>query len=134
DLPVKNWMLLSEKERRPSLFANPEGEAAQAFFALPDDPAERVDTLAQTIWAQACTGKLVWPVPDRGLKKRAHRIAARTLIGGGRADRCGEPAYAREFAKRIAGARTTLIDQAGHLPHLEQPDAVAQAVQGFLGG
>ena len=134
DLPVKNWMLLSEKERRPSLFANPEGEAAQAFFALPDDPAERVDTLAQTIWAQACTGKLVWPVPDRGLKKRAHRIAAPTLIVWGKADRIVDPAYAQEFAKRIAGARITLIDQAGHLPHLEQPDAVAQAVQGFLGG
>ena len=29
DLPVKNWMLLSESERRPSLFADPQGEAAR---------------------------------------------------------------------------------------------------------
>ena len=133
DLPVKNWMVLSDKERRPSLFADPDGEAAQRFFAVPDDPAERVDVLAQFIWAQACTGKLVWPVPDRGLRHRAHRIAAPTLIVWGKADRIIAPAYAQEFAERIAGARVALIDDAGHLAQLEQPDAVAKAVFGFLG-
>jgi pimeloyl-ACP methyl ester carboxylesterase len=134
DLPVKNWMLLSDRERRPSLFADPEGEAAQRFFAVPDDPAERVDVLAQFIWAQACTGKFVWPVPDRGLQHRAHRIAAPTLIVWGAADRIIAPAYAHEFAKRIAGARVALIDKAGHLPQLEQPDAVTKALCGFLRG
>ena len=132
DLPVRNWMLLSERERRPSLFADPEGEAARLFFGVPDDPAERIDALAQFVWAQACTGKFVWPVPDRGLKHRAHRIAAATLIIWGAADRIIAPAYAQEFAKRIAGAQVRLIDNAGHLPHLEQPDAVAGAVHEFL--
>jgi pimeloyl-ACP methyl ester carboxylesterase len=88
--------------------------------------------LAQFIWAQACTGKFVWPVPDRGLKNRAHRIAAATLIVWGTADRIIAPAYAQEFATRIAGARVELIKQAGHLPHLEQPEAVSQAVRAFL--
>jgi pimeloyl-ACP methyl ester carboxylesterase len=134
DLPVKNWMLLSERERRPSLFADPDGEAAQRFFAIPADPAARIDTLAQFIWAQACTGKFVWPVPDRGFKNRAHRIAAATLIIWGNADRIIAPDYAQEFARRIAGARLSLIDKAGHLPQLEQPDAVASAVSKFLSG
>jgi pimeloyl-ACP methyl ester carboxylesterase len=133
DLPVKNWMLLSERERRPYLFADPEGEAAQRFFAFPKDPAARTDALAQFIWAQACTGKFVWPVPDRGLKNRTHRIAAPTLIIWGSADRIVAPAYAQEFAKRIAGAEVKLITDAGHLPHLEQPAAVAAAVDEFLG-
>jgi pimeloyl-ACP methyl ester carboxylesterase len=66
DRPVKNWMVLSDRERKPSLFANPDSESAQAFFAVPSDPAARVDALAQMIWSQACTGKFVWPVPDRG--------------------------------------------------------------------
>ena len=69
DLPVKNWMILSDKARRRALFADPEGEAARRFFDVPSDPAERVDTLAQFIWAQACTGKFVWPIADRGFKK-----------------------------------------------------------------
>jgi pimeloyl-ACP methyl ester carboxylesterase len=132
DLPVKNWMLLNESERRPSLFADPDGEAARRFFGVPDDPTQRIDTLAHSIWAQACTGKFVWPVPDRGLKQRVHRIAAPTLIIWGKADRIIDAAYAQEFAKRIAGARIALIDNAGHLPHLEQPDAVAKAVNEFL--
>ena len=132
DVPVKNWMVLSDGERRPSLFADPKGDAAQQFFATPNDPGERVDVLAELIWAQACTGKFVWPLPDRGLNQRIHRIAAPTLIVWGEADRIIAPAYATEFAKRIAGARIELIEKAGHLPHLEQPEAVAKAVLGFL--
>ena len=134
DLPVKNWMVLSDGARSPSLFADPEGEAAKRFFGTPDDPAERIDVLAQSVWSQACTGKFVWPVPDRGFKGRAHRIAAPTLIVWGNDDRIIAPAYAQEFAARIAGARVALIDRAGHLPQLEQPDAVAKAILGFLGG
>ncbi len=42
--------------------------------------------------------------------------------------------YAKEFAQRIAGARVELIDHAGHLPHLEQPDQVARLVRDFLDG
>jgi pimeloyl-ACP methyl ester carboxylesterase len=132
DLPVRNWMILPDHERRPSLFAHPDGEAARRFFAMPKDEGARVDVLAQRIWAQACTGKFVWPVPDRGLKHRIHRIGAPTLIIWGKADRIIPPAYAQEFAGRIGGARMELIDDAGHLPHLEQPAAVANAVCAFV--
>jgi pimeloyl-ACP methyl ester carboxylesterase len=134
DLPVKNWMLLSQGERQSSLFADPASDAAKRFFGVPSDPAARVDVLAQFIWAQACTGKFVWPVPDRGLKNRTHRIAAPTLIVWGNADKIVAPAYAQEFAKRIAGARVELIADAGHLPHLEQRDTVIEKIRGFLGG
>ncbi len=133
DLPVRNWMVLRDAERRPTLFADPDGAAAGRFFDVPKDPAERVETLAALIWAQACTGKFVWPIPDRGFRQRAHRVAAPTLIIWGAADRIIAPDYAKEFAARIAGARVALIEQAGHLPQLEQPDAVMTAVQAFLG-
>jgi pimeloyl-ACP methyl ester carboxylesterase len=93
-----------------------------------------VQTLAQSIWAQACTGKFVWPLPDRGLKNRMHRIAAPTMIVWGKDDRIIDAEYAQEFAKGIAGAQVASIDRAGHLPHLEQPEAVAEAVSRFLRG
>jgi pimeloyl-ACP methyl ester carboxylesterase len=134
DLPVKNWMILSDTARGPSLFADPDGDAARRFFDVPADAAERVDTLAQSIWAQACTGKFVWPIADRGLGKRIHRIAAPTLVIWGTSDGIIAPAYAREFAGRIGGAKVELVEQAGHLPHLDQPDAVMNAVRGFLAG
>jgi pimeloyl-ACP methyl ester carboxylesterase len=133
DMPVKNWMVLAEKTRRPTLFADPESEGAKRFFEVPSDPEARVDTLSQVVWSQACTGKFVWPIADRGFSRRAHRIAAPTLIVWGKSDGIIAAAYAQEFAKRITGARVQLIERAGHLPHLEQPDAVIKAVRGFLG-
>jgi pimeloyl-ACP methyl ester carboxylesterase len=132
DRPVKNWMVLAEKARRPTLFADPEGEAAKRFFAVPSDAEARIDTLSQLVWSQACTGKFVWPIADRGFARRAHRIAAPTLIVWGKNDNIIDAAYAQEFANRISGARVELIEQAGHLPHLEQPEAVATALTAFL--
>lgn len=134
DLPIKNWMLLSADARRRLLFADHESEAARRFFEVPSDPEARVDTLAQFNWSLACTGKFVWPIADRGFKNRIHRVAAPTLIVWGQADGIIAPAYAQEFAGRIAGARVELIDKAGHLPHLEQPEVVVKAVRGFLAG
>jgi pimeloyl-ACP methyl ester carboxylesterase len=126
-------MVLRDTERRPSLFADPQGDAAQAFFAVPNDAKERASVLAAFIWSQACTGKFVWPVPDRGLKHRIHRIAAPTLLVWGEGDRIVPPVYADEFAQRIAGARVELIANAGHLAHLEQSEGVAKAVLDFVG-
>jgi pimeloyl-ACP methyl ester carboxylesterase len=134
DHPVQNWMILSSKARGSSLFADPDGEAAKRFFDLPSDEAERVETKAQFIWSQACTGKFVWPIADRGFAHRSHRIAAPTLIVWGDGDRIIAPVYAQEFAKKIPGARIEMIARAGHLPQLEQPDAVLKVLSGFLAG
>ena len=134
DMPVKNWMILPEDQRGATLFADPAGISAERFFMLPADPEDRIEAQAGFIWSQACTGKFVWPLPDKGLKKRIHRIAAPTLIIWGNADQVIASAYANEFAQRIAGAHVELIDRAGHLPHLEQPHRVAQLVRDFLDG
>ena len=125
-------MILPEDERRRALFADPAGEEAKQFFSVPADPDARVEAQAGLIWAQACTGKFVWPIPDKGLKKRIHRLAAPTLIVWGRADGVIPPAYAQEFARRIAHSRVELIDAAGHVPHLEQAEQVARLVRDFL--
>ena len=134
DLPVKNWMVLSDKARRSAFFADPDGDAAKRFFAVPGDPDARLDALSQMVWSQACTGKFVWPIADRGFSRRAHRIAAPTLIVWGKDDGVIDAAYAQEFAQRIAGAHIAMIGNAGHLPHLEQQDTVTKAVLEFVGG
>src|SRR5215467_3857240 len=66
DTPVKNWMILSDKVRRPSLFANAAGEAARRFFDVPGAPPGRPNTPGQITRAQPRTGKFVWPIADRG--------------------------------------------------------------------
>jgi pimeloyl-ACP methyl ester carboxylesterase len=132
NLPVKNWMILPSDELRQRLFADPAGEAAKAFFTLPDERPARAEAQASFIWAQACTGKFVWPIPDRGLKRHIHRIVAPTLILWGRADGIIPADYVTEFASRIEGARVETLEGAGHLPHLEHPERVALLVREFL--
>jgi pimeloyl-ACP methyl ester carboxylesterase len=39
---------------------------------------------------------------------------------------------ARDLAQRMPNAKLTAIEDAGHIPHLDQPDAVASAINGFL--
>ncbi|MGH7334076.1 MAG: alpha/beta fold hydrolase, partial [Candidatus Rokuibacteriota bacterium] len=84
------------------------------------------------MWAMGATGKFIWPIPDKGLKKRIHRVTAPTLLIWGKEDRLVPPVYAEEFARRLTGARVETMDQAGHAPHLEQPETVARLVRDFL--
>jgi len=78
------------------------------------------------------TGKFIWPIPDKGLKKRIHRIAAPTLLVWGEHDRLVPRAYAKAFAGRLKDTRLEVVAGAGHAPHLEQPDATARAIEAFL--
>ncbi len=128
DQPVKNWMIMPEDRLREALFADP--AHGSAFFAQSADAEDRADR----IWALACTAKFTWPVPDKGLKRRIHRIKAPTLVVWGAEDGITPRVYAEEFARRIAGATSVCIDRAGHLPHLEEPDAVLQAMSDFSDG
>ncbi len=61
------------------------------------------------------------------------RIAVPTLVLWGGSDRVVSPDYGRAYAKLIPGARFELIERAGHHPEIEQPEAFAERVAGFLG-
>jgi pimeloyl-ACP methyl ester carboxylesterase len=133
EAPIPNWMIITPATDMPKyLFYDPAGPVAQQVLAMPEDPQLLVEAQLQFHWAMACTGKFVWPIPDKGLKKRIHRIKASTLLIWGQEDRLVPPVYAQEFARRIAGSRVELIDQAGHVPQLEQHAKVSAVVSGFL--
>ncbi|HUK58723.1 MAG TPA: alpha/beta fold hydrolase [Stellaceae bacterium] len=134
DHPVQNWMILPDASRPKALFADPAGDAAKRFFALPEDKDARTQAIVAFVWAQACTGKYIWPIPDKGLKHRIHRISAPTLVLWGKEDAIAAQDYAGEFAARIKGARVEFVDRAGHLPHLEQGERAAALVRSFLAG
>jgi pimeloyl-ACP methyl ester carboxylesterase len=134
DAPIRNWMVMAPEELGKAILVDPAGPVGQQLFAQPADPEAQVDAQIQYIWSLACTGKFVWPIPDKGLKKRLHRITAPTLIVWGKQDGLVPPLYAQEFASRIANARVELVDQAAHVPQLEQPAQVAALVREFLAG
>jgi pimeloyl-ACP methyl ester carboxylesterase len=132
DAPVTNWMLLESKDLPARVFRDPTGAAAQALFSVPDDLEQGALAKTRLAWAMGCTGKFIWPIPDKGLKKRMHRISAPALLVWGDEDRLVPRAYADEFAKRLRRARVEVVKGAGHCPDLEQPQATARAVQQFL--
>ena len=132
DAPVKNWMVMSPENLGKELFSEPDGPVARQILAEPEDPEERMTAKVQGIWNLGCTGKFTWPIPDKGLSKRLHRIQAPTLVIWGQQDGIVPAIYAQEFTDRIAGARSVVVERAAHVPQLEQPDTVSQAVHDFL--
>ena len=76
--------------------------------------------------------KFIWPIPDKGLKKRLHRISSPTLLLWGEDDGIVPPVYADEFASLIKDTDVQIIPKAGHLPQLEQLDTVLSTTKKFL--
>lgn len=60
------------------------------------------------------------------------RIGVPPLVLWGASDRIVTPAYGKALAGLIPGARFAVIDQAGHQPEIEQPDALVDHVTTFL--
>ena len=134
DAPVKNWMVMSPDDLGKELFSEPDGPVARRVLAEPEDPEERMTAKIQGIWNLGCTGKFTWPIPDKGLSKRLHRVQAPTLVIWGQQDGIVPAIYAQEFADRISEARSVIVERAAHVPQLEQLDQVSQLVEDFLAG
>lgn len=133
DTPVAPYMMLRQDKLIETLFSNLDAPQVKDFLAVPTDPKERAVAMADAIWAMGTTGKFVWPIPDKGLDKRLHRVTAPTLIVWGAEDRLISPVYAQEFANQIGNSRVELIDGAGHVPQWEQLEKVTPLVLKFLG-
>jgi 3-oxoadipate enol-lactonase len=70
---------------------------------------------------------------DSDLTGAARAVRARTLVLCGEEDGATPPDVVRALAASIPGARFELVPGAGHLPSLEQPEAVAGRIKSFLG-
>jgi pimeloyl-ACP methyl ester carboxylesterase len=128
--PIRNYMVTPAPELIPMLFADPNNPAASLLLPNPAD----ADGVIRTVWALGCTGKYCWPIFDKGLRKRIHRIATPTLVVWGSQDALTPPVYAQEFRRLIKGAKVELIDKASHMLPVEQPRAAAKAVVDFVKG
>lgn len=115
------------------LFHDPKSPLAQMMVTLPWDDQEALTAMfIERTKRFSTASKFLWPIPDRGLKKRAYRIAAPTLLVWGESDRTIPPAYAREFQSRIRNCRLATIREAGHMVMYEQPAEFVKVVTEFL--
>jgi len=130
DAPVTNLLAASAEQLPGILFHNP--QVAAAAMAVPEDPETAVAATSQMVWSLGCAGKFIWPIPDRGLRDRLHRITSNTLIVWGGQDAFVPARYAADFADLIAHSKVAMIEQSGHLPQVEQFEQTAAAVDEFL--
>jgi pimeloyl-ACP methyl ester carboxylesterase len=95
------------------------------------DPTDPEQLLRASLTAASIL-QFIWPLPDKGLKKRLYRVAAPTLLVWGAEDRLVHPAYAEDFRALIDGAEVRILDGVGHVPQLEAPEATSAVIAGFL--
>jgi 3-oxoadipate enol-lactonase len=69
---------------------------------------------------------------DADLRAAVPAIAAPALALVGAADQTVTPEATHTWAARLPNARVTVIENAAHLPCIEQPGAVVEAIQGFF--
>lgn len=133
DHPVTQYMLLSQPDLVATLFHNLDAAPVQEFLTMPSDPQELAVAMADSVWALGTTGKFIWPIPDKGLGKRLHRITAPALIMWGAEDKLISPAYAPDFAAALRSeTHVEIVERAGHVPQWEQLDVVRPLVLNYL--
>jgi pimeloyl-ACP methyl ester carboxylesterase len=122
------------------MFSAPQEEVMRAAFVNPPalpviDPEDRVaqaKAMLENEKARSSAAKFLWPIWDKGLKKRIHRIKAPTLLIWGEHDGLVPPAYGPEFQRLIPGSKLVTLAGSAHVPMSEQPEEFLAAVSDFL--
>jgi pimeloyl-ACP methyl ester carboxylesterase len=107
-------------------------EGAVAVLSPPETDEEAAQARLDLTRNLASATRFIWPIPDRGLKRRIHRVTAPTLLIWGASDGVVPPSYGPRWQTLLPRASLVTIPSAGHEPMLEQPQAFAEAVLPFL--
>lgn len=129
DHPLPDMFTLMPYEMPKYLFHDPEtGAKLMTAGVRIDDPEFLKAYLVRNARQLGMAGKLLFPIPDRGLADRLYRIRAKTVIVWGESDRLIPPIYGPAFEAGIPDAKLVRVPDAGHMVILEKPEAVAKAV------
>lgn len=116
-----------------------------ALFHHPSYPADdayvqrRYDSsVAPGAWEAIAAARFRRPAHDPSSAPRAElrydRIAVPTVVVEGGNDKLKPPGWAAGIAEHIAGARSVVIDEAGHCPQIEQPAVLNELILDFFAG
>jgi pimeloyl-ACP methyl ester carboxylesterase len=130
--PVTDFFTLLPEELAAASYHDTDHPGAAAVRASGESDEEKKLIMLRRARDSSANARFIWPIPDKGLSTRIQRIAAPTLIIWGASDKIVPPHYAQDFSARIVGSRIAKIAAAGHLPHVEQPDATLAALTPFL--
>jgi pimeloyl-ACP methyl ester carboxylesterase len=127
--PVEDLFAKLPYELPQLLFADPakHGALLSAGGDL-NDPEFLTDFLVGNARRLGTAGKILFPIPERGLVERLYRIRARTQIIWGAQDRLIPPVYGERFNALIDGSQLSMVQEAGHMVPYEQTEAVVAAI------
>lgn len=137
DEPMADMFTAFPLEIQDLLWADP------AKAILPPPPTrqsiEGIDDPLLAMFLQMTTGmtavgKFMWPIPDKGLRRRLHRISAPTLVVWGAKDKLIPASYADDFAAGIPDATVEVLDDAGHMVVLERLEDFLGLADAFARG
>jgi pimeloyl-ACP methyl ester carboxylesterase len=74
----------------------------------------------------------MWPIAERGLRRRLPYLTTPTLIVHGASDGLLPLRYATELSELIPGSKLRVIEHAGHYPMIEQTNEFLAHVEDFL--
>jgi len=130
DHPIVDMFTLLPFELPAYLFHDPQAGAAAMTRGLDlSDPKFLQDYLVRNARQLGMAGKILFPVPERGLAERLYRVKAKTIIVWGESDKLIPPVYGPAFQEKIAGAKLVNVPEAGHMIIAEKPGEVAKAVE-----
>lgn len=132
DAPVRNPYTTHMPEI-PSLLVHDPRAYARTFSCREAGPEAIAEHEIRLYRADEAAARLIWPIADRGLRKRLHRVRVPALLVWGERDAIVPVRYAERFAARLSGStEIELIPEAGHLATIDAPEPVAAAVIRFL--
>jgi pimeloyl-ACP methyl ester carboxylesterase len=130
--PVLDFFSTDPSDLAKALFHDPESPAGRAAADVPTQGEPYVQYMLDRAKSMATAAKYLWPIPNRGLSKRLHRITMPTLLVWGASDGICPIRYADDFRAGIPGSEIVRIDGAGHQPGQERPDELARIISTFL--
>jgi pimeloyl-ACP methyl ester carboxylesterase len=123
--PVPDMFSLLPRELPAFLFHDADAGAALMTRNVDmQDPKFLIPFLIRNARQLGMAGKLMFPIPERGLKDRIYRIKAKTVLVWGDSDRMFPAPYAQAFKAAIKGAELVSVPEAGHMVIVEQTAAV----------
>jgi len=102
-------------------------KAIGANIAL-TDPSFLQVFLVRNARQLGAAGKILFPIPDRGLRDRLYRIKAKTMLIWGESDKLVPPVYAQAFQAALPNADLVMIKEAGHMVTFEKTSEVVSAL------
>ncbi len=126
--PIADVSTLTPDELAALSFHNPEAFRVDPATVTPEQVEVRAANLRTLYVYDQGQG-----MGDPKLRRRLRHVRIPVLVVWGESDHVIDPEYGRAYAQAFPDARFELIPEAGHLPHLEQPERLLKLVWEFAG-